>query len=186
MNDNEILDLCWARSEHAIEAMSEKYGAYCYTVSFNILNSDRDAEECVNDTWLNAWNAIPPNRPSRLQTYLGKITRNLSLSRYRKCSTEKRGFGQMPLALSELEECVSDGSSVEQVVEDKMLLYSIEEFLYALPEQRRNIFIRRYWYLYSIQEIAKAYGMSESKTASLLFRLRNSLKAHLEKEGIVL
>jgi len=186
MNDNEILELYWSRSEHAIEATSEKYGAYCHIVSFNILHNEEDAEECVNDTWLNAWNAIPPNRPNRLQTYLGKITRNLSLSRYRKYSTEKRGFGQMPLALSELEECVSDADTVEQAVEDKALLAAIERFLYALPEQRRNIFIRRYWYLYSIEDIAEAYGMSKSKTASLLFRLRNSLKTHLEKEGIVL
>lgn len=186
MNDNEILDLYWSRSESAISATSEKYGAYCHAVSFNILHNDEDAEECVNDTYMNAWNAIPPNRPNRLKTYLGKITRNLSLSRYRKYSAEKRGFGQMPLALSELEECVPAGDTVAQAVEDKVLLESIEKFLYALPEQRRNVFIRRYWYLYSIQEIAKAYGMSESKVASLLFRLRNSLRAHLEKEGIVL
>ena len=186
MNDNEILDLYWSRSERAIEVTAEKYGAYCHTVSFNILHSNEDAEECVNDTWLNAWNAIPPNRPNRLQTYLGKITRNLSLSRYRKYSTEKRGFGQMPLVMSELEECVTAGDTVEQEIEDKALLAAIEKFLYGLPEQRRNIFIRRYWYLYSIEDIAEAYGMSKSKTASLLFRLRNSLKAHLEKEGIVL
>ena len=169
-----------------VETVIEAFRHNLYAAAFNICKNAQDAEECVNDTWLNAWNAIPPNRPNRLQTYLGKITRNLSLSRYRKYSTEKRGFGQMPLVLSELEECVTAGDTVEQEIEDKALLAAIEKFLYGLPEQRRNIFIRRYWYLYSIEDIAKAYGMCESKTASLLFRLRNSLKAHLEKEGIVL
>ena len=186
MRDHEIVDLYWKRSEAAITETSAKYGSYCHTISYNILNNDEDAEECVNDTWLGAWKSMPPQRPNRLATYLGKITRNLSLNRYKQYVTEKRGGGQTELALAELEACIPAPATVEQIVEEKVLIESINRFLYAQPEQKRNIFIRRYWYLYSIRDIAGAYGMSESKVASLLFRMRNELKNHLEKEDIAL
>lgn len=186
MKDNEIIALYWERNEAAIERTAEKYGSYCRTISYNILNSDEDAEECVNDTWLGAWKSMPPQRPNRLATYLGKITRNLSLNRLKKHTAEKRGGSQTDLALSELEECIPASATVEQIAEEKELVASINRFLYAQPEQKRNIFIRRYWYLYSIRDIAVAYQMSESKVASALFRMRSELKAHLEKEGISL
>lgn len=186
MKDEEIIGLYWERKEAAITATAEKYGAYLYTIAGNILHSSQDAEECVNDTYWGAWKSIPPQRPNRLSAYLGKLTRNLCLNRFKQYNAEKRGFGQAGLALSELEDCIPAESGVEQAVEEWVLVEAIERFLYALPEQKRNIFIRRYWHLYPVRDIAKAYGISESKTASLLFRMRNQLKAHLEKEGILL
>lgn len=163
-----------------------KNGNYCHSISYNILHNNEDAEECVNDTYLGAWKSMPPQRPNCLPTYLGKITRNLSLNRFKQYSTKKRGLGQTELVLSELEDCIPAKTSVEQAVEESFLVESINQFLYAQPEQKRNIFIRRYWYLFSIRDIAKAYDMSDSIIASLLFRMRNELKTHLEKEGIVL
>ena len=186
MNDNEIMDLYWERDETAITATAEKYGSYCYSISYRILYNNEDAEECVNDTYLGAWKSIPPHRPNRLSTYLGKMTRNFSLNRFKQYTARKRGLGQGELALSELEDCIPAETSLEQVVEEMVLVHSINRFLYGQPQRKRNVFIRRYWYLYSIREIAEAYAMSESKVASLLFRMRNELKAHLEKEGIVL
>lgn len=184
MKDAEIITLYLARDEKAITATAERYGSYCHSISYNILHNTEDARECVNDTWLRTWNSIPPHRPNRLSTYLGKITRNLSLNRFRQYTAEKRGFGQAELALSELEECIPAKNSVEQMIEEMTMAKSINDFLYAQPRQRRNIFIRRYWYLYSIRDIAHVYGMSESRVASLLFRMRGELKIHLEKEEI--
>lgn len=184
MKDNEIIDLYWERKETAITESADKYGSYCHSISYNILHNNEDAEECVNDTWLGAWKSMPPQRPERLSTYLGKITRNLSLNRFKKYTAEKRGLGQTELVLSELEDCIPDETSVEQIVDELILVKAINDFLYAQPEQKRNIFIRRYWYLFPIKDIAAVYDMSESKVASLLFRMRNDLKTHLEKEGI--
>ncbi len=186
MRDNEIINLYWEREETAITESENKYGSYCHTISYNILHNDEDAEECVNDTWLGAWKSMPPQRPERLSTFLGKITRNLSLNRFKKYTAEKRGMGQTELVLSELEDCIPGETSVEQIVDELVLVKSINDFLYAQPEQKRNIFIRRYWYLFSIKDIAAVYNMSESKVASLLFRMRNELKRHLEMEGIQL
>ena len=186
MKDNEIIDLYWNRDEAAITATADTYGNYCYSIAYNILYNNEDAEECVNDTWLNAWKSIPPQRPNRLSTYLGKITRNLSLDRYKLLTAQKRGMGQVELALSELEGCVPAQVDVEQIMDEKMLVSAIETFLRAQLQTERNIFVGRYWYLYSIRDLAGAYRMSESKVASLLHRMRKKLKLHLEKEGIVL
>ena len=182
--DNEIIGLYWERNEAAITASADKYGDYCHSISYNILHNNEDAEECVNDTWLGAWKSMPPQRPERLSTYLGKITRNLSINRFKKYTAEKRGLGQTVLVLSELEDCIPDQANVEQMIDEQILVKAINDFLYAQPEQKRNIFIRRYWHLFSIKDIAVAYGMSESKVASLLFRMRNDLKTYFEKEGI--
>lgn len=186
MKDIDIIELYWERKEEAITATADKYGSYCHTISYNILHNREDAEECVNDTWLGAWKSIPPQRPDRLSTYLGKITRNLSLNCFKRYNTEKRGQGQAELVLSELEDCIPSKTGVEESVEEAVLVESINQFLYAQPRQKRNIFIRRYWYLYSIRDIAQGYGMSESKVTSMLFRMRNELKIHLEKEDITL
>ena len=186
MKDNEIIDLYWNRDEAAITATADTYGNYCYSIAYNILYNNEDAEECVNDTWLNAWKSIPPQRPNRLSTYLGKITRNLSLDRYKLLTAQKRGMGQVELALSELEGCVPAQVDVEQIMDEKMLVSAIETFLRAQLQTERNIFVGRYWYLYSIRDLAGAYRMSESKVASLLHRMRSKLKLHLEKEGISL
>lgn len=186
MKDQEIIDLYWRRDEAAISATADTYGKYCYCIAYNILHNNEDADECVNDTWLNAWESIPPQKPNRLATYLGKITRNLSLNRYSLRTAQKRGMGQVELTLSELEECVPAQTDLEQIVDEMVLVDAIEAFLHAQSRTARSIFIGRYWYLYPIRELADAYRMSESKVVSLLFRMRNKLKLHLEKEGICL
>lgn len=186
MKDKEIIDLYWNRDETAIAATADAYGNYCYSIAYNILHNKEDAEECVNDTWHNAWRSIPPHRPDRLSTYLGKLTRNLSLNRYKLLNAQKRGTNQVALALTELESCIPAGQDVEQVLDEMTLVSALEKFLYQQPRTERNIFIGRYWYLYSIRELADSYRISESKVASLLYRMRKKLKLHLEKEGIFL
>lgn len=185
MEDDQIIDLYWARSERAIAETENKYGRYCHTIAYNILRNDQDAEECLNDTYIKAWNVMPPQRPNHLAAFLGRITRNLSLDRYRMNRAGKRAPGQLPLVLSELEDCIPAEESVEKIIDDMALTESLERFLYALPRLKRNIFIRRYWYLSSIKEIAQAYGMSESKTTSMLHRLRLQLKTHLREDNIL-
>lgn len=184
MEDHKIIELYWKRLERAITESSNKYGKYCHTISYNILHNTEDVYECVNDTWLAAWNTMPPQRPNYLGAFLGKITRNLSLNRYKIYSAKKRGGCQTELALSELEECLTDGNPVEDAIDQMTLTESINRFLFAQPQERRDIFVRRYWYLSPIDEIAEEFSMSRSKTTSLLFRMRNELKIHLEKEGI--
>lgn len=186
MEDKEIVNLYWRRAEEAVSATAEKYGGYCRAIAYQILGNRSDAEECVNDAYLGAWNAIPPACPENLPAFLGKLTRNAALNRWKQNRAQKRGGGQVELALSELEECVPDVTSVEQGVEEAALTKAIEAFLYAQPQPRRNIFIRRYWYLSPIRDLAKEYKMSRSKVKSLLFRMRKELKAHLEKEDFLL
>ena len=186
MNDQEIIALYWAKEERAISATAEKYGSYCHTIAYNILYDRFEAEECVNDTYLGAWNSIPPQRPSRLAAFLGKITRNLALNRYKRNHAAKRGGGQVEIALSELENCIPNVKGVEQVVEEALLVSVINRFLYAQAKTKRNIFILRYWFLYPIRDIADMYGERESKIKALLFRMRNELKKLLEKEDIYL
>ena len=185
MEDTRIIDLYWARNEDAITQTAAKYGGYCRSISYNILYSEEDAEECVSDTYMNAWNAMPPQRPGCLSAFLGRITRNISLNRYKQYHAEKRGGGQVALALSELEDCIPAATTVEQVLEEKLLAQSINRFLHMQPERKRNVFIRRYWYMDPVDRIAKAYGMTRSNTASVLYRMRCDLKTHLEKEGII-
>lgn len=186
MEDSEIIGLYWRRSEQAVSATVEKYGGYCAAIAGRILADPEDAKECVNDTWLAVWNSIPPQKPGRLGAYLGKITRNLSLNRAKAAAAEKRGGGQRELALAELEECIPDPKGVEETVEERELTLALERFLRAQSVPRRNIFLRRYWYLDPIRELAGEYGMSENAVASLLFRMRAQLKRFLEQEGIVL
>jgi len=184
MDDSAIINLYWQRSEAAIAATSGKYGRYCYSIAYRILRNDQDAEECVNDTYLGAWKSIPPNRPACLSAFLGKITRNAALNRCKREAVEKRGSGEIKLVLSELEDCIPGAAGMEQWIESKALTAVLEQFLYGQPPMRRNIFIRRYWFMDSVGDIAAAYGISASKTASLLFRMRKCLKKDLEKEGI--
>ena len=186
MEDSRIIDLFWERSETAIRETTKKYSRYCYSISLNILHNIEDAEECVNDTYLNAWNAIPPKRPNCLATFLGKITRNLSIDKFKKYTTEKRGFGQTEIALSELDEAVPSASSVEQAIDEKELTQTLNLFLESLPKQKRILFVQRYWYLTPIKAIAEQQGKSESQVKSMLFRIRNELKLHLEKDGVLL
>lgn len=183
MTDDRIIALFFDRNEQAIEEVQKKYGTYCHTVAFGVLNSREDAEECVNDTYLQAWNAIPPQRPQVLSAFLAKITRNLALMRYRANHREKRGAGQLPLALEELQDCLPDagnGSITDAVVIRKAL----NRFLHTLPEPSRGIFLRRYWYVRSISEIAQELGMKESRVKMTLLRTREKLREHLTREGI--
>lgn len=175
----------WSRSERAITETAGKYGSYCYAIAFNILANKEDAEESVNDTYLSAWNAIPPHRPAVLATYLGKITRNLSIDRLRKRSREKRGGGEMTLALEELEGVVGHSESPETAAARKELAAGVNHFLDSLSQTERCVFLRRYWYLDSIGEIAKKTGFSISKVASMLYRMRGRLRKQLLKEELL-
>ena len=186
MNDKQILDLYWARSEDAISETSKRYGRYCHYIARNILHNDEDSEECVNDTYLKAWETMPPHRPEKLSAFLGKIVRNLALNRYKGYTAEKRGGGQVPVVLDELQDCIPVTGSVAETIEDLMLVDIFNRFLSGLPAEKRKIFVRRYWYLSPIKEIAKDYSISESKVKVTLLRVRNDLRQVLEKEGISL
>lgn len=185
MDDSRIIDLYWSRSESAISETAAKYGSYCYSIAYNILTNNEDAEESVSDTYMAAWKAMPPRRPSILATFLGKITRHLSIDRWRSRNRYKRGGGEIILALEELEDCAADSQTVEKAYERKQLAAAFNRFLEALPETERRVFLCRYWYLDSISDIANYYGFSTSKVASMLHRTRGKLRAALEKEGLL-
>jgi RNA polymerase sigma-70 factor (ECF subfamily) len=186
MDDSKIVDLFWQRSEEGLTEASRKYTGYCHSIAYRILSNNEDAEECVNDTWLRAWNAMPPARPNRLSTFLGKITRNLSLNRYEKLHAGKRGGGAVEVAIAELEDCLPSPASVEGEVEENILTELIDKFLDTLPLRSRDAFVQRYWYLCSIADISADLGISENNVKSLLFRARNKLKQQLNKEGIAI
>ncbi len=183
MEDSRIVALYWDRDESALAESERKYGGYCRAIALDILNSREDAAECVNDTWLRAWEAMPPRRPSRLDTFLGKLTRNLSLDRWRALRAQKRGGGQVELALHELEECLPSARRPEREVEAAELAESLNRFLEALPREKRVLFVQRYWYLRPVEELAALHGMRKNTAASTLFRLRAQLRDHLEREG---
>ena len=183
MDDERIVQLYWERNESAIDESARKYGAYCASIARNILLNPADAEECVNDTWLHAWNAMPPHRPSVLSAFLGKITRNLSFDRYRLLHREKRGGYQIDAVLDELAECVSGTDEPEKRREGQELKEEINRFLLKLPEDKRCMFILRYWYADSISEIANRMKTSENHVSVSLSRVRTKLKAHLIERG---
>ena len=183
MDDARIVVLYWDRSDEAIPETASKYGSYLTSISQNILASREDAEECVNDTYHDAWNSMPPHRPSILSTFLGKITRRISIDRWRSFNADKRGGGELALALDELEDCVSGSGSVEDEIERREIQKLFNDFLNTLPVAERRVFLCRYWYLDSIQAIAQQFGFSRSKVASMLHRTRAKLRAVLEKEG---
>lgn len=186
MEDHAIIALFWAREERALEETAHKYGSFCRSIAYNILCNREDTEECVNDTWLRAWNSMPPQRPSILSSFLGKITRNLSLDRFKVSRAAKRGGGQLPLALDELGDCVSGGESVEDQLAMKELSRLLDRFLRDLPERECCIFLRRYWFVDSIREIALRYQMAEGSVKSTLYRTQQKLRLFLEKEGVAL
>lgn len=185
MDDLQIIELYFERSEKAISETEKKHGRYCMSIANRILRSDQDAEECVNDTYLRAWNAIPPARPTHLRAFLGRITRNLALNRYATLHAEKRGNGA-ELALEELAEVLADPDSEIDRVETDALRESINRFLGSLPRDTRIMFVRRYFYLLPIAEIADGLGTNENRVKVTLHRTREKLRAYLEKEGIVL
>lgn len=183
MEDSRIVELYWDRSERAISETSNKYGKYCYTIAYHILADAGDADESVNDTYLGAWNAMPPHRPSVLSTFLGKITRRISINRWSEKRAEKRGGGQVPLALDELSEVIASPDTPEQALDARELAAAVNRFLASLPEPERDLFVCRYWFLTPVAELSYKFEFSLSKTKSMLFRTRQKLKAHLEKEG---
>ena len=184
MEDETIIDLYFAREARAISETGRKYGGYCRSIAFNILHSHEDTEECVSDTWLHAWNSMPPQRPGILSAFLGRITRNLSFDRCKYQQAAKRGGGALPLALDELGECIPSAQRVEYALEQKELAAAIDRFLRTLPEKDCNLFLRRYWYVDSISVIADRYGMKENTVKSILFRTREKLRKFLGEEGI--
>ena len=183
MEDIEIVALYWDRDPNAISETDSKYGGYCKAIAKNILGSNEDAEECVNGTYLNAWNSIPPHRPDILSTYLGKITRNLSFDRYRHKQAEKRGGGEIELVLDELAECVSGTDSVEQEFEKNELVRTINSFLDTLSPDKCSIFLCRYWYAIPVSEIAERFGMTEGNVSVTLNRIRGKLKTYFMERG---
>lgn len=182
MEDSRIIALYWVRSEDAIAASSEKYGGYCYAVAQRILRRVEDSRECVNDTWLRAWDSIPPQRPDSLKAFLGAITRRLALDRWRHDRADKRGGNELTLALEELRDCVASPACVEREVEERELAELLSRFLASLNKEARIIFLQRYWYLCPVAHIARHRGISESGVKMSLLRSRKKLKALLDKE----
>lgn len=185
MQDEEIVALYWQREEQAIRETEQKYGRYLIKIARNVLLDAEDSIETVNDTYLKAWNSMPPHRPSLLATYLGKITRQLSIDRFRSRHREKRRASEYALSLCELEDCVCAGNTTEQDVDLHLLAEAIGAYLSTLTPQARNTFVGRYYYMDSIREVAAYYGMSQSAVKSMLFRTRQGLKKHLEQEGFL-
>ncbi len=186
MEDTKIIDLYFARTERAIDQTAQKYGPYCGQIAWQILHSREDSDECVNDTWLRAWNAMPPRRPSCLRTFLGKITRNLALDRWDRRHADKRGGGQVEILLSELGDCIPSVNGVERELEGQEIADAISGWLRCQPERHRRLFLRRYFFADSLPDAAHDAGLSVSAAKSALFRLRGSLREHLEQEGIAL
>lgn len=184
MQEETLLDLYFSRSETALEQTKQQYGTYCYAIAYRILAQPQDAEECENETYWKAWQAIPPNRPHSLKAFLGKITRNLALHFWERNHAAKRGGNAVDLALDELTECIPASDSVEQAVDAAALQACLQSFLQQLPRATRIVFVQRYWYLNSIAGIAQKNGMGESKVKMILLRTRKKLKAALETEGI--
>ena len=185
MEDSKIVELFLARSEEAIRETDVKYGGLCRYIAGNILRSAEDSEECVNDTYWGAWNAIPPQKPSRFSAFLGKITRNLALKRYEYTTAAKRN-PEAACSLTELDECVSGRESVENELENRRIERAISDFLWQQEPVKRNVFIRRYWYFEPVADIGRRYGFSQSKAASMLYQTRRKLRDYLESEGIEL
>lgn len=186
MEDREIVDLYWQRDERAIAETAARYGTYCSSIATNILHQAEDVEESVNDTWMNAWNSMPPHRPEVLPSFLGKITRYICLKKWRERYAQKRGGGETLMALEELSESIPDGQNIDATLQAKELAQIVDRFLNGLPETERHIFVRRYWYLDPITAISARYGFTQSKVKTMLWRTRKKLMLQLKKEGVFL
>lgn len=184
MTDAQIVEMYWNRNEQAISVTSEKYGTYCYSVAYGILHNEEDSKESVNDTYLSTWNSIPPHKPGILKTFLGKITRRLSIDRWRRKKAEKRG-GEIAEVLDELSECISQSGDPIAEMEKEMLDKTINTFVRELKDMEQRVFLCRYWYAKPVKEIAKLFGFSESKVKVMLMRTRNKLKTRLNEEGLL-
>ena len=184
MEDTQIVELFWARDEAALAETEIKYGRYCLSIANSILHDAQDAQECVNDAYLGAWNAIPPHKPAKLSTFIGKIVRRVSLNRLFERSADKRGGGAIDASIDELDECVPGSSSLEDVFGAEELTEILNAFLGTLPLDERRVFMRRYWFFDSISDICARFGFGESKVKVMLKRTRDKLRARLEKEGV--
>ncbi|MBR3645153.1 MAG: sigma-70 family RNA polymerase sigma factor [Lachnospiraceae bacterium] len=183
--DSEIVKLYLDRNERAIEESIALYGKYCFTIADNILRNNQDSEECVNDTWVRAWNTIPPQVPKILKIFLAKITRNLSIDKYNARNAQKRGAGNIALAFDELEECIVGTKEIDGEIMAKQLEKTIISFVEGLKERDRDVFIRRYFYFEPIAEISVRYKMTEGNVFAVLSRIRKKLKKYLKEEGYV-
>lgn len=186
MEDTEIIALYWERDERAISETADKYGRYCHSVAYRILQNNEDSEECVNDTYAGAWNSIPPHRPELFSAFLAKLTRRISLNRLRSKIAEKRGAGQYAVTLEELAECIPSSLTAEDTLQTHELTRILNEFLDDLSTAERRVFLCRYWYLDPVKDIAKRFSFGESKVKMMLKRTRGKLLDFLEKEGIAL
>ena len=182
MDGERIIDLYWQRKEAAITETKAKYGRRCYAIAYNILHDRSDAEECENDTYLDAWESMPPHKPTALSAFLGAITRRISLDKWRRKTAQKRG-GEFTVSLEELEACIPDGKGIDEQLSTENLAETINAFLYTLPETECDVFLRRYWHFDSIGSICTRYGFGQSKVKMMLLRTREKLQTHLEKEG---
>ncbi len=183
MEDSQIIELYWERSEEAISETAKRYGKLCRHIALNIVGNHSDAEECENDTYVAVWNAIPPNRPNSLSAFLSRITRNIALNRYDYNKAQKRNH-EFDLVLSELEECIPGKSTVEEAYEEGVVAAMIDAFLAGLSKEKRVIFVRRYWYSDGVKDIAKRMRISESKVKTTLFRVRKELQDYLAERGV--
>lgn len=185
MDDQKIIELYLQRDEQAVEITQAKYAGYCFRIANNILSIPEDAEECVNDTWVSAWNRIPPAIPLSLKAFLGKLVRDISLNRYIHDRAKKRYSG-MEVLLDELEECIPSNFDVEQCMEQKELSSLLNEWLQSLPCDEMALFVQRYYYGDSVKNLAKVYGCTENQMAQKMLKLRNKLKSYLINEGVSL
>lgn len=183
MEDEAIIKLYFARNERAVQETDKKYGRYCFTLADAILHNRQDSEETVSDTYLKAWNAIPPRKPTVLKLFLAKITRNLAFTRWRAYSAQKRGSGELNLVLEELDGCIAAPGQVEDHLNGTELAKTIRAFLDTLPEKEQNIFLRRYFFVEESDVIARRYGLKRATVLRTLSRTREKLKAYLIKEG---
>lgn len=185
MEDSRIISMLWERKEEACDELSARYEAYCRRIASNILSDDEDVEEVLNDTWLGAWTSIPPNRPNNLAIYLGRITRNLSCKKIRTMHANKRTSPKTSLVYEELEECISSEASLEEEVEMRSVVESIERFLDELSPKDRTMFVRRYWFFDSIDQISKNMHCTRSYVKTRLWRTRKKMRSYLEESEVV-
>ena len=184
MDDKKIVELYWQRNEDAIKETKGKYGRYCYAIAYNVLSNREDAEECENDTYIEAWNSMPPEKPDPLRSFLGMLSRRISLDKWRRKNAEKRGGGETVLSFDELEECIPYDKSIDEELSARELAEVVSRFLAALPEVECNVFLRRYFYFDPINDICKRYGFGQSKVKMMLKRTREKLLKKLTEEGI--
>lgn len=184
MTDASIIDLYFRRSDAAIRETDRAYGKFCYAVAFGILNNREDSDESVNDTWLAAWNAMPPSRPNSLKAFLGKLTRRISIMRLRKNTAAKRGGGEAELAIEELAECIPSSVNTAREIELLELTQSVNACLRSMTKRERDLFVARYWYSLPVKELADRFELTESNVKQILHRTREKLQRHLQEEGL--